>query len=327
MKRLFIALLIVLCVMPIFANGSSEKSAQSEDMYFTIGTAGTSGALYPMGIAMAQTLTDHIPNWYVTGEATAASIANIKGLQDGSFKLAISQTEIASLAYRGVGDYEGRAVPQLRSMFSTIYNYLQVFTIEGKGINSIEDLRGKVVSLGSPGSGGQMMAKILLECYGITLNDFSAQYMSESDGVSAIKDGKIDALIATNPISSASLKELVTGTKAKLLAVENDKFYEENPAYSKYVLPAGTYDGIDYDVTIPKARIIMITTEDAFTEEEAYLLTKTIWENRSEWENSAKSVKSDVVLETALEEIDIPLHKGSLKYFEEIGLTIPENLR
>lgn len=327
MKKLLAILLVALCMFSLFANGSSESSSKNQDVYFTIGTAGTSGALYPMGIAMAQTLSDHIPNWYVTGEATAASIANIKGLKDGSFKMAISQTEVASLAYRGIGGYEGKAVPELRALFSTIYNYLQVFTLEGKGINSIEDLRGKVVSLGSAGSGGQMMAQILLESYGITLKDISAQYMSEADGVSAIKDGKIDALIATNPINSASLKELVTSAKAKMLPVENDAFYNEIPAYTKYTLPAGTYDGINYDVVIPKARIIMITTTDALTEEEAYLATKTIWENRDEWASSAKAVSRDVILDTALEEIDIPLHPGAKRYFEEIGKEIPQNLR
>ena len=172
-----------------------------------------------------------------------------------------------------------------------------------------------------------MMAQILLESYGISLNDISAQYMSESDGVSALKDGKIDAMIATNPINSASLKELVTSANAKMIPVENDAFYEKIPAYTKYTLPAGTYEGINYDVTIPKARIIMITTEEAFTEDEAYLVTKTIWENRSEWSSSAKAVERDVVLETALEEIDIPLHKGAIRYFDEIGMTVPANLR
>ena len=327
MKKGLTIILIALCMFSVFANGSSETAAKNEDVYFTIGTAGTAGALYPMGIAMAQTLSDHIPNWYVTGEATAASIANIKGLRDGSYKMAISQTEVASLAYRGIGGDDGNSVPELRALFSTIYNYLQVFTLEGKGINSIEDLKGKVVSLGSAGSGGQMMAQILLESYGISLNDISAQYMSESDGVSALKDGKIDAMIATNPINSASLKELVTSANAKMIPVENDAFYEKIPAYTKYTLPAGTYEGINYDVTIPKARIIMITTEDAFTEDEAYLVTKTIWENRSEWSSSAKAVERDVVLETALEEIDIPLHKGAIRYFDEIGMTVPANLR
>ena len=332
MKKALALVLVIVCAFAVFANGGEEKNpssstAKAKDVYFTIGTAGTSGALYPMGIAMAQTLTDHIPNWYVTGEATAASIANIKGLKDGSFKMAISQTEVASLAYRGVGGYEGNAVPELRALFSTIYNYLQVFTLEAKGINSIYDLKGKTVSLGSAGSGGQMMAQLLLDCYGISLSDINAQYMSEADGVAAIKDGKIDAMIATNPINSASLKELVTSAKAKMLDVDNPAFYKEVPAYTMYTLPAGTYEGINYDVTIPKARIIMITTADAFTEEEAYLVTKTIWENRSEWESSAKAVARDVVLETALEEIDIPLHPGAIKYFKEIGKTIPEALQ
>lgn len=331
MKKVLAIVLIALCAFSVFAKGSEEtKGTTTEkvrDVYFTIGTAGTAGALYPMGIAMAQTLTDHIPGYVVTGEATAASIANIKGLKDGSFKMAISQTEVASLAYRGIGDYAGNAVPELRALFSTIYNYLQVFTVEGKGIEKINDLKGKTVSLGAAGSGGQMMAKILLESYGITLKDLNAQYMSDSDGVASIKDGKIDAMFVTNPLKSASLIELTGSVKAKMIPVENDAFYKAVPAYTKWTLPAGTYQGIDVDITIPKARIIMCTTADAFTEEEAYRIVKTIWENRSEWSGSAKAVERDVLLETALEEIDIPLHPGAIKYFEEIGMTVPESLK
>lgn len=322
MKKLLATVLtLTLCL-------SMAGSALAADKYITIGTAGTSGALYPMGVAMAQTITDHVEGISATGEATAASIENLRNLHQGNMDLAISQTEVASFAYYGQSDYEGAAFTDIRALYSTIYNYLQVFTLEGRGIESIADLAGKTVSMGAAGSGGEMAARVLLSAYGMDYTNLSAQFMGEADGVSALKDGKIDAMIATNPINSASLAELCSSADAKLVPIDSDAFYEAYPAYTKYTVPAGTYVGVDEDVIIPRSRIIMCTSTNAdLSEDEIYEIVKAVWENRSEWSESAKSVSTQCVLETALEEIDIPLHPGAVRYFEEIGMTVPEKLK
>lgn len=320
-KILSMAITMMTCVMLI-------TGASAADKRITIGTAGTAGSLYPMGVAMAQTITDHVEGISATGEATAASIENLRNLHQGNTEIAISQTEVASFAYYGQGDYEGMAFTDIRALYSTIYNYLQVFTLEGKGIDSVEDLAGKTVSMGAAGSGGEMAARALLAAFGLDYTTVNAQFMGEADGVSALKDGKIDAMIATHPINSAALTELCASADAKLISIDSDAFYEAYPAYTKYTLPAGTYNGIDVDVVIPKSRIIMCTsTNSGLTDDEVYEIVKAIWENRSEWSECAKSVSTQCVLETALEEIDIPLHPGAIRYYEEIGMTVPENLK
>lgn len=310
------------------AEAAAGTSKSGEIKRITIGTAGTAGALYPMGVAMAQTITDHVDGIAATGESTAASIENLRNMHQGSMELGISQTEVASFAYYGQSDYEGTAYEDVRALFSTIYNYLQVFTLEGSGIESIADLEGKTVSMGAAGSGGEMAARALLAVYGLDYDSVNAQFMGESDGVTALKDGKIDAMIATNPIGSASLTELTTSADAKLIPIDSDAFYEAYPAYTKYAVPANTYDGIEEEVIIPKSRIIMCTsTNSGLTDDEIYEIVKAIWENRSEWSESAKSVSTQALLETALEEIDIPLHPGAIRYFEEVGMEIPDKLR
>ena len=320
-KLLVLVMTLVLCA-------SFAISASAADKRITIGTAGTAGSLYPMGVAMAQTITDHVEGISATGEATAASIENLRNLHQGNTEMAISQTEVASYAYYGQSDYEGMAFTDIRALYSTIYNYLQVFTVEGKGIESIADLAGKTVSMGSAGSGGEMAARALLAAYGLDYTTVNAQFMGESDGVSALKDGRIDAMIATHPINSAALTELTASANAKLIPVDDDVFYEAYPAYSRYTVTAGTYTGIDVDVVIPRSRIIMCTsTNSGLTDDEVYEIVKAIWENRSEWSECAKSVSTQVFLETALEEIDIPLHPGAIRYYEEIGMVVPDNLK
>lgn len=319
------AVSILLCAILCVGLASGALAAPKR---ITIGTAGTAGALYPMGVAMAQTITGHVEGIAATGEATAASIENLRNLHQGNTELAISQTEVASFAYYGQSDYEGNAFTDIRALYSTIYNYLQVFTLQGSGIESIADLEGKVVSMGSAGSGGEMAARALLSAYGLDYTKLSAQFMGESDAVTALSDGKIDAMIATHPINSAALAELCSGGKAMLVPIDSPAFYEAYPAYTMYTVPAGTYTGIDVDVVIPKSRIIMCTsTNSGLSDEEVYQIVKAVWDNRAEWSESAKAVSTQVLLETALEEIDIPLHPGAIRYFEEIGMTVPDKLK
>lgn len=307
---------------------AAEASSTGNITRITIGTAGTSGALYPMGVAMAETITNHVEGIAATGEATAASIENLRNLHEGKLGMGISQTEVASFAYHGTGDYENNAYTDIRSMFAAINNYLQVFTLKGSGINSISDLEGKTVSMGSAGSGGEMAARVLLGAYGLDYTKVNAQFMGESDGASALKDGKIDAMIATHPINSAALTELTTSCEAVLLPIDSDAFYESYPAYTRYTVPAGTYPNNDTDVVIPLARIIMCTsTNSGLSDDDIYNITKAIWENREEWASSAKSVESQVIWDTVLDGIDIPLHPGAIRYYEEKGLTIPDNLK
>lgn len=310
------------------STADSSAPKRTGELRITIGTAGTAGALYPMGVAMAETITKHVDGISATGESTAASIENLRNLHEGKMAIGISMSEICSYAYHGVSDYEGSAYTDIRAMFSTINNYLQVFTLKDSGIKSIADLKGKTVSMGAAGSGGEMAGRLLLGVYGLDYNSIKAQFMGESDGAAALKDHKIDAMIATHPLNSAALTELTTSCDAVLLPVDNDEFYKTYPAYARCTVPAGTYPNNDKDVTIPQNSVIMCTSlNSGLTDDDVYEITKAIWENRDEWASSAKSVEKQAVWDSILKNIDIPLHPGVIRYLEEKGVTIPEGLK
>ena len=309
-------------------SNSTSQSSTAQELRITIGTAGTSGALYPMGVAMAETITKHVDGISATGESTAASVENLRSLHEGKMAMGISMSEICAYAYHGIGDYEGNAYTDIRAMFSTINNYLQVFTLKDSGITSIEDLAGKTVSMGSAGSGGEMAARALLGVYGLDYTSVNAQFMGESDGATALKDGKIDAMIATHPLNSAALTELTTSCDAVLLSIDDDAFYEAYPAYVRYTVPAGTYPNNDTDVVVPQNSVVMCTSlNSGLTDDDVYEITKAIWENRDEWASSAKSVENEAVWDSVLNNIDLPLHPGAIRYLEEKGLTIPDALK
>ena len=319
---------MLLCALLSFSLvAGAVISAQDGTKRFSIGTAGTAGALYPMGVAMGQTITRHVPGLAATGEATAASVENIRNLSAGKLVMGISQNEIAWLAYNGQGDFKGRKSDSLRSLFSTIYSYVQIFAKADSPLKSIKDFKGKVVGVGAAGSGGEMAARMILGYYGLSYKDIKPQFIPETEAVSALKDGRIAAFICTHPLKSAALMDLTNSAAVKMIPIADDGFYKKFPFYTRYEIPANTYKGIDYPVPVPISRVIMLTTKTStLSDDEVYSVVKAIWENRGEWSSVHASVDKQVLFETALKELSVPMHVGAIRYFQEKGVQIDKSL-
>jgi TRAP-type uncharacterized transport system substrate-binding protein len=71
---------------------------------------------------------------------------------------------------------------------------------------------------------------------------------------------------------------------------------------------------------------MLTSTKAGLSEDEVYRMVKAIWENREEWGSVTASVSKQVVFETALSELSVPMHPGALKYFKEKGFTIDPSL-
>ncbi|HOX31734.1 MAG TPA: TAXI family TRAP transporter solute-binding subunit [Spirochaetales bacterium] len=326
MSRIARVAAAALCLAALPALGLGAQGAEAKKR-FSIGTAGTAGSLYPMGVAMGQTITKHVPGLAATGEATAASVENIRNLAAGKLAMGISQSEIAWLAYTGSGDFQKRKADSLRSVFSTIYSYVQIFAKADAPIASPKDFKGKAVGVGAAGSGGEMAARMILGYYGLDYKDIRPQFISETEAVSALKDGRIAAFICTHPLKSAALMDLTNSTAVKMIPIAEQGFYGKFPFYTRYTIPAGTYKGVDYPVDVPISRVIMLTTKDGMLgEDEVYSIVKAVWENREEWSGVHASVKSQVTFETALQELSVPLHPGAIKYYLERGVAIDKAL-
>jgi TRAP transporter TAXI family solute receptor len=326
-KGLMLLILSMSVVFSIFANGNSEKTPATSLKRISIGTAGTAGSLYPMGVGMAKTITDHVEGIACTGEATAASVENIRNLTSGNLAMGISQSEIAYLAYNGLGDFKGHDASDLRALFSTITSYVQAFTLESSDIKAITDFKGKAIGCSSAGSGGEMCARMVLDYYGLSYDDIKPQFISETEAVSALKDGRIDAFICTHPIKSAALTDLTTSVDVRMISFEDPKFYEKFFFWTPYSIPAGTYKNVDEVIVVPSSRVNMFTsTKSGLNDDDVYNIVKAIWENRDEWQGVANSVSKQVVIDEALSGIPLPLHPGALKYYQEIGIEIDPKL-
>ncbi|MBW2000224.1 MAG: TAXI family TRAP transporter solute-binding subunit, partial [Deltaproteobacteria bacterium] len=235
MKRFIIPLAIMFIALISFF-------AFAADRRISIGTAGTAGALYPMGVAMAETINRHVPGFKASAEASSASLENLRNLSTGAVEWAISQQEVAYLAYHGQGEYQGRALTSLESLFGTLLSWAQIFTAAQSAINEVKDFRGRRIGVGAPGSGGERVAKRILEYYGLTYKDIRPEFMGNTEMVAALKDGTLDAFIITHPLRSAALLDLTTSFKIRMIPVADPGFYKKYPYFTMRDIPAGTYN-------------------------------------------------------------------------------------
>ena len=159
----------------------------------TFTTGGTSGTYYAFGGVLAQYISDN-SDVSVTAVAGEGSASNIDMLDMGYAQLAFVQSDVAYYAYNGIrfAQYEGAPVTSFTAIAALYNETVQLVTCDPE-IKSMEDLRGKNVSIGAAGSGTYFNAMDFLSAYDMTIDDINPQYLSFGDSADALKDGKIDA--------------------------------------------------------------------------------------------------------------------------------------
>ena len=318
MKRaVLIALALALITLPA---GAVEKTRLS------VVTGGTGGVYYPLGGAIANVLSKHLPGVAATAEVTSASIDNLKLIGAGKADIAFSMSDSAWDGYSGNGKFHGKL--PLRSIVVLYANKTQVVTVQGKGIEKMSDLKGKRISTGAPGSGTELIALRLLEAYGIDPEkDVKREKLSVAESVGAIKDNKIDAFIWSGGLPTAAIVDLGATPGQKLMLLDHSDAIPSmvkkyGPLYVKDTIPAKTYPGQEKDVSILSVWNILAVNEK-MDDTMVYKITKTIFENKPELVAVHKEAQH-IALENQLNGgSPIPFHPGALKYFAEKGIKKP----
>ncbi|RJP17933.1 MAG: TAXI family TRAP transporter solute-binding subunit [Deltaproteobacteria bacterium] len=319
MKRTVLAVLSLALALALFA-----LPAMAEEMTrLSVVTGGTGGVYYPLGGAVANVLSKHLPGIAATAEVTSASIDNLKLIGAGKADIAFTMSDSAWEGYNGAGKFPGK-VP-LRAIVVLYANKTQVVTVQGRGIEKMSDLKGKRISTGAPGSGTELIALRLLEAYGLNPEkDVKREKLSVAESVGAIKDNKIDAFIWSGGLPTAAVVDLgaTPGQKIKLLDHSDAipaMVKKYGPMYIKDRIPAKTYPGQDKDVSILSVWNILAVNEK-MDDKLAYRITKTIFEKKPELVAVHKEAQH-ISLESQLQGgSPIPFHPGALKYFAEKGV-------
>src|SRR6266853_6281783 len=208
--------------------------------------AAPGGVYYPLGGGRANVLSKYVPGMQATAEVTGGSVDNLKLIGTGKPYVAFAMTDASLDAYRGEDKFKGTKVP-LRTLMILYPNRMHVVSIEGTGVNTINDLKGKRVSTGSPGSATEVMAFRVIEAAGLDKDkDMRRERLGVAESTNAIKDGKIDAYFWVGGLPTAAVTDLgaTPGTKIKLIdhADVVDKMNAKHGGiYSAGVIPAKTY--------------------------------------------------------------------------------------
>ncbi|HSL87114.1 MAG TPA: TAXI family TRAP transporter solute-binding subunit [Bacteroidales bacterium] len=286
-----------------------------------LATGGNTGTYYSFGTAISQIIGEK-EDISFNIQSTGASKANIQLIDAGEVDMAIVQNDVMDYAYNGTDLFvEDGAVNSFSAMAAVYAEVVQIIANPSSGIESIEDLRGKSVSVGDAGSGVEFNAKQILEAYGISFDDISKQNLSFSASADAYKDGKIDAFFATAGAPTTAIMDLVTSQDILILGIEDDKADElmaSYPFYTVFDIPGGTYTGVDEDVKTLAVKATFIVSNN-LDEDTVYNMTKALFENKDEIV-AAHAKGRELDLNYAVEGISIPFHSGAEKYFREAGV-------
>jgi hypothetical protein len=295
-------------------------------VFFGIATGGTGGTYYPLGGMLAQLIsnTAEIPDTKLsaTAETGNASVANAQLLGRGEIESAFVAADVLDAAYKGVNQFDGEATENIRAIGALYPETVQLVVRADSGIETFEDLKGRTISSGSPGSGQWQLLGDLLIAHGMNREtDVSEDYSSFSQSVDKIKDGNLDASLITAGSPTSSVTDLANGHEIRIIPLTGPaiaKLQETQPYYANAILKAGTYKGQDADVETLAVRAIWATHAEV-PDEIIYAVTKALYENTETLGNVHPKGK-EISLDKALESVSVPLHPGAEKYYTEQGI-------
>ncbi|UKV13535.1 TAXI family TRAP transporter solute-binding subunit [Thalassospiraceae bacterium SW-3-3] len=304
---------------------AGQASAQ-ENRFITIGTGGVTGVYYPTGGAICRLVNKDRKEHGIrcSVESTGGSSYNINTIRSGELDLGVAQSDVQYYALNGEKAFKDVGpFPELRAVFSIHPEPFTIVARADSGIKTFDDLKGKRVNIGNPGSGSRDTMEIVMNAKGWTLDDFAlASELKPAEQSQALCDNKIDAMLYVVGHPSGSIQEAVSSCDSVLVEVagpEIDKLVADNPYYRVATIPGGMYRGNPDDVQTfgVGATFVSSTATDA---DVVYNVVKAVFENFDDFKKLHPAFENLVKEEMVKDGLSAPLHDGAVKYFKEAGL-------
>lgn len=294
----------------------------------SIATGGTGGTYYPYGGGLAELIGAHVEGATATAEVTGASVENMALIAQQQTDLAIGLADTVYAAVNGtVEPFTNRPV-DARAIASIYPNAVHIVTLADSGIDSLDDLAGKRVSVGAPGSGTEVNAQQILNANGITYDDIDEQRLNFNETADALRDGDIDAGIWSVGPPTSSILNLAATRDIRIVPLTDEEIAnakEVEPVFAAYTLRAGLYEGVDEPVQTISIPNVLVANA-AMDEELAYQITRAMFEHTDEL-IAVHPAANDTTIDFSIGSTPIPFHPGAIRYYEEAGATVPEDLR
>ncbi|HSG03716.1 MAG TPA: TAXI family TRAP transporter solute-binding subunit [Marinobacterium sp.] len=303
----------------------SAAPAQAQT-FVTIGTGGVTGVYYPTGGSICRLVNKDRKEHGIrcSVESTGGSVYNLNAIRAGELDMGVVQSDWQYHAYNGTDRFaENGAFEDLRAVFSVHPEPFTVVARADAGIKTFDDLKGKRVNVGNPGSGQRGTMEVLMKAKGWTMNDFSlSSELKSSEQSKALCDNKIDAMVFTVGHPSGSIKEATTSCDSVMVEVSGpavDMLVNENDYYRKATIPGGMYSGSDNDTSTFGVGATFVAST-AVPEDVIYHVVKAVFENFDDFKKlhpAFADLKKEEMIQDGL---SAPLHAGAAKYYKEAGL-------
>ena len=316
MKRASIILSI--CIVLALAGPVAAKTT-----FISIGTGGTGGIYYPYGGGVAEIWSKYVKDVRAVAEVTGASVENVKLAHKGETVIGEVMADVAVAGYEGLSKFKGKK-HNILSMAIMYTNLLQMVALKKNSITNIEQVKGKNISTGSPGSGTNFMAEVVLKALGIPLDSYKDSRLSFTESSNALRDGTIKIGTWSVGPGTSSILDLATTHDINIIPFTPEqakKVLAANKSYSFVELAGGVYRGVDKPVPTIGVWNVIICQKSLDTDL-VYKLVKALYEH-NDYLCKIHPSAAYTTPENAVKYSPIPLHPGTIKYLKEKGIKVP----
>ncbi|MFQ6024340.1 MAG: TAXI family TRAP transporter solute-binding subunit [Acidiferrobacterales bacterium] len=290
--------------------------------FLLIGGASETGIYYQVALGVCKLVNEKLQEqgYTCSGRPSLGSVFNIKAVQRGLLDFGVAQSDRNWQAYKGKGDWRRKPYEGLRSVFSIHAETVMLVTRAKTGITSVNDIRGKRVNIGNPGSGHRGNAEQVLEIYDIGHKSIIARGFTARRATEAFVKNKIDAFFYTvgNPWKSG--QRIATAVNIQIIPIDGPGIKTlvfENPYYVMTTIPGGMYRGVDKDVPTFGVKATLVTSVKQ-SEETVYNVVKTVFDNLDRF-RKMNAAFAFLTPQEMLKGLSAPIHAGALRYYKEKG--------
>jgi TRAP transporter TAXI family solute receptor len=306
-------------------------AAQAQQKFITIGTGGPTGVYFVVGNAICRMVHKEAAEGREAGRkhglrcaapSTGGSIYNINSIRQGDLDFGVAQSDWQYHAFNGTSRFADNPFPEIRAVFSVHPEPFQILAAQGSGIQSWEDLKGKRVNIGNPGSGQRGTFEVLMKAHGIDTSWFGqTTELTSTEQSGALCDGNIDAYGYTVGVPNAGVAQAAEGCGAYIVDLQTDpvkNLVDDNPFYAFTTIPQDTYSSLTKDVTTFGVMATFVTRADV-PEDVVYEVTRAVFENLDDFRKLHPAFANLNPEDMITKGISAKIHPGAMKYYKEKG--------
>ncbi len=303
----------------------ATSAVQADDKFVTIGTGGQTGVYYVAGQSICRFVNRDTKTTGIKCNAPASGggVANVNGIRSGEFNFGVMQSDHQYKAMEGLAPFEKEgAMDDIRAVFSLQSEVFTILARRDAHIANFDDLKGKRVNVGNPGSGQRDTLEEIMAVKGWSKKDFAlAAELKPAEQASALGDNNIDAMTYFVGHPNGAIQEATTTVDSVLVPVTGeaiDQLLAEKSYYTKAEIPGGVYKGNDNPTPSIGGKAVL-TTSAKVSDDTVYALVKSVFDNLDRFKKlhpAFKDLKEEEMIKAGL---SAPLHDGAVRYYKERG--------